>query len=178
MSDHFPCEVGLKDGTRVLVRRLTESDGPALWAFFQRQPLELRRLAWDDVSDRDLVESWARNVDYESTLPMVAVHGSKIIADATLRYRPRGPLRLSGRVRWFIDADYRGRGLGTILANLLIQVGRENGLRHLTCMLSKRLESRDIEILRERGFSSHEFPGYGTDPDGSPEDLTYLVCAL
>jgi GNAT superfamily N-acetyltransferase len=178
MSDHVPCEVGLKDGTRVLVRRLAQSDGAALYAFFQRQPVELRRLAWDDVDNRDLVEAWARDVNYESTLPLIAVDGTKIIADATLRYRERGPLRLVGRVRWFIDTEYRGRGLGTSLANRLITVARENGLRFLSCMLSTRLESRDIEILTERGFAATHFPGYGTDPDGAPEDMTYLVCKL
>ncbi|HLU50383.1 MAG TPA: GNAT family N-acetyltransferase [Planctomycetota bacterium] len=178
MSDPFPVEVGLKDGTRVLIRRLTEHDGPALWAFFERQPMELRRLAWDDVTNRDLVESWAAEVNYETTLPLVAVDGTRIVADATLHYRDRGPLRLVGRVRWFVDSEYRGRGLGKSLAQQLINVARENGLRYLSCMLATRHEARDIEILEERGFVATHFPGYGADPDGAPEDMTYLVCKL
>ena len=111
MATHFPSEIGLNNGTRVLLRRLTELDGNALYDFFQRLPLGLRRLAWDDLDDRDLVESWASKVDYESTLPIVALDGAKIIAEATLHYRKRGPLRLVGRVRWFIDPEYRDHGL-------------------------------------------------------------------
>ena len=110
MSDHFPCEVGLNDGTRVLLRPLAEHDGHALFNFFQRLPEGLRRLAWDDVDDRDTVESWAREVDYEATLPVIALDRARIIADATLHYRRRGPLRLcvfGRRVRRLPTSDVR-----------------------------------------------------------------------
>jgi GNAT superfamily N-acetyltransferase len=178
VPDHFPCELGLNDGSRILLRRLAEHDGAALYDFFQRLPLGLRRLAWDDLDDRALVEGWARTVDYESTLPLIALDGARIIADATLHYRDRGPLRLVGRVRWFIDPEYRGRGLAATLAGRLIAVARENGLRYLSCMLAPRFESADLRALESRGFVSTPFPGYGTDPDGEPEDLAYLVCKL
>lgn len=178
MPDHFPCELGLTDGSRVLLRRLTPGDGATLFEFFQRLPEGLRRLAWDDLESREVVESWARDLDYESTLPLVAVDGSKIIADATLHYRARGPLRLVGRVRWLIDPEYRGRGLAPVLAERLITVGRENGLRFLCCMLAPRYEGRDIEALESRGFEATPFADYGTDPDGEPEDLTHLRCRL
>ncbi|MEM7235063.1 MAG: GNAT family N-acetyltransferase [Planctomycetota bacterium] len=178
MPDHFPCEVGLNDGSRVLLRRLAETDGPALFDFFQRLPEGLRRLAWDDVDKPEVVENWARHVDYEATLPLIALDGTKIIADATLHYRKGGPLRLVGRVRWFIDPEYRGRGLAGRLAERLVTVGKENGLRHLSCMLATRFEARDVQALENHGFKATNFPGYGTDPDGSPEDLSYLICEL
>ena len=178
MADHFPCELGLTDGSRVLLRRLSEHDGAALFEFFQRLPAGLRRLAWDDIDNRDVVEGWARGVDYEATLPLVALDGAKIIADATLHYRERGPLRLAGRIRWFIDPDYRGRGLAAAFAGRLITVARENGLRYLSCMLATDFEEPDVKALESRGFTATHFPGYGTDPDGAPADLTYLVCKL
>ena len=178
MPDHFPCELGLNDGSRVLLRRLSEPDGPALFDFFQRLPAGLRRLSWDDVDNRQVVESWAQNIDIESTLPLVAIDGSKIIADATLHYRDRGPLRLVGRVRWFIDPEYRGRGLAASLAGRLITVARENGLRFLSCMLATDFEASDVKALESRGFVAVHFPKYGTDPDGEPADLTYLTREL
>jgi len=178
VPNRFPTEIGLNDGSRVLLRRLTPGDGSALFEFFQRLPAGLRRLAWDDLDNRELIESWARNIDYESSLPLVAVDGSRIIAETTLHYRDRGPLRLVGRVRWFIDPEYRGRGLAASLAAQLISVGRNNGLRFLSCTLATRFEDRDVSALESRGFVATHFPDYGTDPDGAPEDLTYLTCKL
>ena len=178
LLDHFPCELGLTDGSRVLLRRLSEHDGPALFEFFQRLPGGLRRLAWDDLDNRDVVESWARDVDFDSTLPLIAVDGATIIADATLHYRSRGPLRLVGRIRWFIDPEYRGRGLAASLAGRLIKVARENGLRYLSCMLATEFEAADIKALESRGFVATHFPEFGTDPDGGAADLTYLTCKL
>lgn len=178
MPDQFPCEIGLKDGTRVFLRRLTEHDGPALFDFFQRLPVGLRRLAWDNVESREVVEGWAREINYDILLPIVGLDGSKIIADATLHYRKRGPLRLVGRIRWFIDPEYRGQGMAANLAGRMISVGRDNGLRHLSCLLAPRYEAYDVEALESRGFVSTPFPDYGTDPDGLPEDLTYMVCKL
>jgi hypothetical protein len=178
MSTHFPSEIGLNNGTRVLLRRLEEHHGSALFDFFQRLPLGLRRLAWDDLDNRELVESWATKVDYESTLPIIALDAAKIIAEATLHYRKRGPLRLVGRIRWFIDPEYRDHGLAGMLAGRMIEIGRENGLHHLCCMLATRFEEKDINALEGRGFVATSFPEYGTDPDGAPEDLTYLTCKL
>ena len=178
MPNRFPCEIGLNDGSRILLRRLTSGDGQALYDFFQRWPAGLRRLAWEDLDNRELIESWAADIDNESSLPLVAVDGSKIIAETTLNYRDRGPLRLVGRVRWFIDPDYRGRGLASSLAAQLIDVGRNNGLRYLSCTLATRFEDRDIQALESRGFVATHFPDYGTDPDGAPEDLVYLTCRL
>src|ERR1043165_3403645 len=87
---------------------------------------------------------------------------------AAPRPRPdRGPLRLVGRIKWMIDPEYRGVGLGTMLVNQFIDIGRENGLRHMSCMLISDLEADAVKTLQELGFESYVVRGYGTDPDGN-----------
>ena len=108
----------------------------------------------------------------------MAANGNRIVADATLHQRERGPLRLVGRVKWLIDPDYRGQGLGTTLVNNFISVAREHGLRHLTCMPIAELEEDAIETLAELGFERIPIPGYGTDPDGAQYDMVKLVLKL
>ena len=178
MPDRFPQEAVLRDGRRLLIRLFTENDADALYEFFQRLPLEVRRFAWDRIDNRALVESWARELDYAKVLPLLALDGHKIVADATLHRREGGPLRLVGRIKWLIDPAYRGAGLGTILVNKFIAIARNNGLRHLTCMLVSDSEADAVHTLRGLGFDGYTVPGYGTDPDGNQHDMIKMVLKL
>lgn len=178
MHQRFPKEVVLRDGRRVLVRPFTARDTQALWSFFQGLPPDIRRFAWDNLDDPSLVESWGRQIDYAHVLPLLAVDGQQVVADATLHRRDRGPLRRVGRVKWLLDPAFRGQGLGTTLVNTFIDIAREQRLRHLTCMLIADLEADAVLTLRELGFEESPFPGYGTDPDGEPHDMVKLVLEL
>lgn len=178
MPHRFPQEAVLRDGRRVLIRPFTENDTDALWGFFQRLPEEVRRFAWERIDDRNLIETWGQNIDYGKVFPLLAVDGQKIIADATLHRREHGPLRRTGRIKWLLDPDYRGVGLGSTLVHQFIGTARENGLRHLTCMLITDFESDAIATLLDLGFEAHTYPGYGIDPDGSPHDMTKMLLQL
>jgi GNAT superfamily N-acetyltransferase len=178
MPNRYPQEAALRDGRRVLIRPFTGRDTDALYDFFRRLPEETRRFAWDRIDDRSLVESWGRNLDYGKAFPLLAVNGSRVVADATLHRREGGPLRLVGRIKWLLDPEYRGVGLGTLLVHQFINHARANGLRHLTCMLISDLEEDAVRTLEGLGFDSFVVPGYGTDPDGTQHDMTKLTLRL
>lgn len=178
MADRFPQEAVLRDGRRLLLRLFNENDVDALYQFFHNLPEDVRRFAWDRIDNRALVETWGRELDYAKVLPVLAFDGNKIVADATLHRREGSPLRLVGRVKWLIDPEYRGLGLGTVLVNNFISVARQNGLRHLTCMLISDLEADAVKTLRDLGFEGHTVPGYGTDPDGNQHDMIKMVLKL
>lgn len=178
MSNRYPQEAVTRDGRRLLIRPFTRRDVDALYALFQRLPVETRRFAWDRIDDRNVIEGWGQNLDYEKVFPLLALDGTKIVADATLHRREGGPLRLVGRIKWLIDPEYRGVGLGTLLVNHFIGTARTNGLRHLTCMLISDLEADAIETLKILGFQAYPVPGYGTDPDGNQHDMTKMVLKL
>lgn len=178
MPNQYPQEAALRDGSRVLLRPFSERDTAALYRFFQRLPIEIRRFAWDRIDDPSLVESWGRHIDYDKVLPLLAFDRSRIVADATLHRRDGGPLRLVGRIKWLIDPEFRGVGLGTLMVNHFIGIARRSGLRHLTCMLISDLEADAVEVLSGLGFTAYRVPGYGTDPDGHQHDMTKMVLKL
>lgn len=178
MADRFPQEALLRDGRRVLLRLFNENDTGALYDFFQRLPLEVRRFAWDRIDNRALVETWGRELDYAKVLPILAFDGNRIVADATLHRREGSPLRLVGRVKWLLDPAWRGVGLGNVLINKFIDIARSNGLRHLTCMLISDLEADAVKTLTDLGFQGYTVPGYGTDPDGNQHDMIKMVLKL
>ena len=178
MPHRYPQEASLRDGRRILIRPFKESDVDHLHEFFMRLPQETRRFAWADIEKKSTVQKWAANLDYARALPLLALDGSKVVADATLHRRDGGPLRRVGRIKWLIDPDYRGVGLGTTLVNQFIDIARENGMRHLSCMLVSDFEKDAVETLEGLGFKAHTFEGYGTDPEGAPHDMTKLVLGL
>ena len=174
----YPTETVLRDGRKVLVRPFRAEDAPALHRFFSGLPSQWKRFAWDPIESRGTVERWADSIDYSRTLPLLAFAGSDIVADASLHRREFGPLRLVGRIKWLIEPEYRGAGLGAMLVNLLIDEARAMGLRHLTCMLISDLEQDAIDVLDPLGFKEYRVPGYGVDPDGNVHDMSKLVFAL
>ena len=178
MPHRYPQQAALRDGRRVLVRPFEQKDVDALYDFFHRMPLEYRRFAWDNVDNRSLIESWGRSIDYGKVFPLIALDGSRVVADATMHVREGGPLRLVGRVKWMIDPEFRGAGLGTTLVNDLIRIARERGLRHVSCMLISDLEADAVRTLEGLGFTSYVEKAYGTDPDGNQHDMTKLVLRL
>jgi GNAT superfamily N-acetyltransferase len=178
MPDRFPQQAVLRDGRRILLRLFNSNDVDVLYDFFRRLPENVRRFAWDRIDNRSLVETWGRELDYAKVLPVLAFDAGKLVADATLHRRDGSPLRLVGRIKWLLDPEYRGQGLGTILVNNFIATARNNGLRHLTCMLISDLEADAVRTLTDLGFDGYTVPGYGTDPDGNQHDMIKMVLKL
>jgi GNAT superfamily N-acetyltransferase len=178
VPDNYPQEAVLRDGRRVLLRPFASNDVEPLHEFFTRLPSSYRRFAWDPIENKPLIESWGRNIDYSKTFPLLALTGKQIVADASLHRRDGGPLRLVGRIKWMIDPEWRGAGLGTLLVNHFITIGRRAGLRHLSCMLISDLEADAVKTLTTLGFTSIVQPNYGTDPDGNQHDMTKLILKL
>ena len=174
----YPTQTALRDGRKVMIRPFRAEDSDALHEFFSGLPREWRRFAWDPIESRATVERWAGAIDYAKTLPLLAFAGSRVVADASLHRREFGPLRLVGRIKWLIDPEFRGAGLGAMLVNLLIDEARAMGLRHLTCMLISDLEQDAIDVLTPLGFEEYRIPGYGADPDGDVHDMSKLVYSL
>jgi len=178
MSIRFPQEAHLRDERRLIIRPFAEADVAILWEFITNLPPAARRFAWEDFEHAETVVEWARDLDYDKAVPLLAMDGTKVVGEARLVYRSNGPLRLVGWIQWLLDPAYRGAGLGTLLVNDFITMARESGLRHLTCMLTPEYESDALETLRQLGFTAIELPKYGVDPDGNPTDMVKMILEL
>lgn len=127
----FPKTVTLKDGTPVTLRPMVKEDAGKLFEFFKRVPPEDRVFFKEDVTRRDIIDVWARALDYEKILPLLAEVDGRIVADATLHRRAFGWMSHVGRLRVATAEDFRHRGLGSKLVEALIQVAREADLEKL-----------------------------------------------
>ncbi|MFQ6030251.1 MAG: GNAT family N-acetyltransferase [Dehalococcoidia bacterium] len=149
----YPKNIMLRDGTEVIVRPLTGSDKTRLLQFFQRVPEEDRYYLKENVTSPEMVQSWTADIDLERVIPLVALEGDKIIADATL-HRSRAPARRHvGELRIVVDPAYREVGLGRRLIRELLDVAADLGLQKVTFELVGQREDPAIIAAESVGFT-------------------------
>jgi len=68
------------------------------------------------VTDPRVIETWAKNIDYERVIPILAVLEDRVIGDATLHRERFGWSKHVGEIRIVTDRSFRRQGLGLHLA--------------------------------------------------------------
>jgi L-amino acid N-acyltransferase YncA len=171
----FPKQVTLQTGTNVTIRPMVPEDAARLYEFFCRLPREDRLFLRDDVSLREVVDAWADELDYEKVLPIVAEVDDTIVADATLHRRKFGWTSHVGKVRLVVDTDYRGKGLGTLMLEALIETAKKAGLEIVVAEIM-RDQTGTLNILRRLGFEKEAvFYNYVKDQIGEEHDLVIMM---
>ncbi len=169
--------VTLADGTRVLLRPLVKEDKNSLIALFEPIGPDDYKLMRNDVRDKELVGSWAENLDYKHVLPLVAVVNERIVGDATLHFRS-GPGRHIADVRVFLSKEFRRRGLGTVMLRGLGDVAKKLGLQQLVAEIVAD-QVKVINAFKELGFEQRAvYPDYFMMPDGETHDVAVLILPL
>jgi len=168
-------EVSLKDGTKILLRPMAPTDKDALYEFFKAIPEEEARYLRDDVKSRLLIESWAKNLDYSRTLPILALKGDLIIADATINRRQFGWKWHLGTVRIFVHNEYRNLGLGEIMVGELIQIAYKLGIEKLVLEIPDT-NTAVINTFTKAGFHRAALiPNMVKDRQNMPVDLAVMM---
>ena len=168
-------ETKLKDGTKVLLRPMVAEDQDALYEFFKAVSKEEARYLRDDVKSRLLIESWAKNLDYSKTLPILAIKDDIIIADATINRRRSGWKWHLGTVRIFVHKDYRKLGLGELMVDELARIAYRLGIEKLI------LEIPDTSVATINAFTKAGFhraaliPNMAKDRQNMPVDLAVMM---
>ena len=168
-------EAILKDGTKILLRPMVIEDQDALYEFFKAVSEEEARYLRDDIKSRLLIESWAKNLDYSRTLPILAIKDDIIIADATINRRRSGWKWHVGTVRIFVHKDYRNLGLGEFMVDELARIAYRLGIEKLI------LEIPDTSVATINAFTKAGFhraaliPNMAKDRQNMPVDLAVMM---
>ena len=168
-------ETKLKDGTKVLLRPMVAEDQDALYEFFKAVSKEEARYLRDDVKSRLLIESWAKNLDYNKTLPILAIKDEIIIADATINRRRSGWKWHLGTVRIFVHKDYRNRGLGELMVDELARIAYRLGIEKLILEIPDT-NTAVINAFTKAGFHrAAVIPNMAKDRENMPVDLAVMM---
>lgn len=152
MLEEYPKKITLPDGLSLTLRPMSRDDQYALYSFFISLAAEDRRFLRNDVSDRKLIEKWARNLNYDRVLPILAEYDSRIVANATLHYQTFGWGRHVAEVRVTVAPEFQGRRLGAALIEELTHLASRSKVKKL---LARIVTNRQgvIKAFGRAGFS-------------------------
>jgi len=175
----FPRETALRDGSRVLLRPLEDGDEQALLDFFLRIPEEERFFLKEDVTAPDVIHRWVTERDFRRALALVALDGSRIVADAVL-IRRRGNSRSHiGEIRVVVAPEYRDHGLGTALIRELCDIADDAGLEKVMFELVAEREQEAIRAAEWLGFLRvATIEGGAVNPLGHHHDVVLMAMPL
>ncbi|MBI4198082.1 MAG: GNAT family N-acetyltransferase [Chloroflexi bacterium] len=175
----YPKEVTLRDGARVVLKPMSPQDGEALQRFFLRIPADERYYMKDDVASPQVIQRWARELDYDRALPILAWVDDTVVADGTLHRTRAGARRHVGELRILVAPEYRSLGLGSTMIQELANIANENGLERLTLQAIADKEIAAIKAAEAIGFGQVAvLTGHGKDLDGHPRDIIILEMPL
>jgi L-amino acid N-acyltransferase YncA len=152
MLDEYPKKITLPDGCSLTLRPMERNDQYALYSFFVSLAGEDRRFLRNDVTDRKLIEKWARNLDYDRVLPILAEHEGRIVANATLHYQTFGWGRHVAEVRVTITPEFQGRRLGAALLDEITHLAAQGRVKKLLARIVTNREGV-IQAFERAGFS-------------------------
>lgn len=175
----YPKDVALRDGTRVKVRPVQDSDEQPLLDFFLGIPEEERFFFKDDVTSPEVIRSWVSGRDYGRALALLALDGSKVVADAVL-IRRRGNFRSHiGEIRVVVAPQYRDWGLGTALIRELCDIADDAGLEKVLFEVVADREQEAIRASEWLGFLRvATIEGGAMDPLGHHHDVVLMTMPL
>lgn len=172
--DKYPMTTKLRDGTPVAVRPLNRRDDTRLQKFFQSVPEEERLFIKQPITDKTLFRQWCRQADFERNLPLLMLHGKKVIGEATLHQRGGGWKRHIGLITVLTNPEYRGRDVSKVLVAELIEIARHCGLRKLEAEVNGERKIA-LAVLAQLGFHKLlDLPDYVLDMKAVTHDYVLL----
>jgi L-amino acid N-acyltransferase YncA len=152
MLEEYPKKVTLPEGLSLTLRPMTRDDQYALYSFFIDLAEEDRRFLRNVVTDRKLIEKWARNLNYDQVLPILAESNGRIVASATLHYQTFGWGRHVAEVRVTVAPEFQGRRLGAALIEELTALASQSNVKRLLARIVTKRPGV-ITAFKKAGFS-------------------------
>jgi RimJ/RimL family protein N-acetyltransferase len=171
----FPKQVILRDRSAVTLRPMVREDKEGLLTFFRRLPPEDRQFLKDDVTRAEIIEGWARELNYDRVLPILAEFEGRIVGDATLHRQVYGWMRHVGEIRVVTDPFLRRRGLATAMAREIFYLALQAGLDKMVAeMVADQVAA--IKVFGKLGFQQEaRLANHIVDLQGRKHDLVIMT---
>lgn len=174
LRDRYPKKVRLDDGTELTIRAQQNDDKDRLLRFFRALSERDRIFLADDVTDEKVIESWIREADFSLVLPVLALVGDEVVADATLHRQKGGWMAHIARLRIVVHPAHRGKGIASLLIKELAEIAIDIGLAAVDAEFMPEQQAA-IHTFEKLGFVKvAELPAHVLDRHGASHDLIIL----
>ncbi len=144
--------VTLRDGRRVHIRPLQETDSGSLHGMYQSMSDDALRWSMAPYTE-ETIDRWIGNLP--NLISLVAVHGDEIIGYASVQKFTHPRLAGTGDLNIYIHQDYQGAGLGTALMVMLLNAANEQSLHRI-----------NLEVVADNETAVHLFRKFGFNVEG------------
>lgn len=147
----YPRTLKLKKRRSVQLRPMQFEDAGALHEFFCRIPEEDLLFLRRDVTNRDVIESWAQDLVEGQTFTLLAEHNGQIVGEASI-HRSRAPWSPHvGEIRVVVDAEHRQLGLGSALVQAIFLEALERKIEKIVAEMTPDQKGA-ITVFLKLGF--------------------------
>lgn len=176
----FPKEIELPNsGLRITIRPLISEDAFRLSEFFLKIPEEDRFFLKEDVTSAEIIGNWAQHIDYDRVVPLVALIGEEIVADATLHRHRAGARRHIGEIRVVVDPKYRNMGVGSLMVKEVVDIAYDNAMDSVIFELVEGKEDGARNMTEGLGFKTiATLKGFVKDMELNRHDLVVMELQL
>jgi ribosomal protein S18 acetylase RimI-like enzyme len=170
----FPKKISLKDGSQVNLRPLRKTDEKGFLEFFQAVPQTERMFIKHRVTEAPVIHEWCQNIDLGRNLPLLAIVGNEIVADATLHQQLGGWKRHIGRVSVLVHPKHRGRGIAKAMVHEIVEIARNTGLEKVEAEFIGEQEAA-VHLFAMLGFSQYlRLENYVKDMQAVTHDYIFM----
>ncbi len=171
----YPRALKLRGRRSVQVRPMVYEDADALHQFFLGIPADDLLFLRRDVTDRDVIESWAVDVAAGHTFTLMAEADGRVVGEASI-HRSRVPWTAHvGEIRVVIDAEHRTLGLGSALVQAIFLEALDRGIEKIVAEMTPDQRGA-ISVFQKLGFHAEGlFRCHVKDRRGETHDLIVMA---
>lgn len=129
-----------------------------------------------DLTNAECIEDWAENIVGGRTRSVLVWNeAGDMVGFASLHHNRLLWTRHIGEMRIFLLGQYRMRGLGRLLAEMVLGLARSVGLQ-IVFVNIPRLQPDIQEVLRHMGFQAEALlADWLIDPEGNTHDMVVMA---
>jgi len=169
----FPWTTSIKDRS-IAIRLMNPEDGAALLAFAQSLPADDLLFLSVDITRPEVINQWARNIQAGRVKTVLAEADGKLIGHGTLYLSELTWTRHLGEIQLLISPEYRGGGLGSLLANEVFALAQESGLQKLIARMAADQKGA-LQVFERLGLKAEALlTDFVIDRQGRTHDLIVM----
>lgn len=163
------------NGTQVTLRLMERADLERSVTFSRDLPEEDLMFLTVDITDPGEMEQYVRAVEAGKAVTVLAEADGRFVGYGSLSCSLPHWTRHLGEIRLLVGREFRGKGLGRVLAHEIFEIAKAKGLRKLIARMA--VEQKGAQQVFERlGFHAEALlTDFVMDRNGRTHDLVVMT---
>ncbi|QQS44740.1 MAG: GNAT family N-acetyltransferase [Acidobacteriota bacterium] len=163
------------NGREITLRLMSRADLEGSVQFARELPAEDLMFLTVDITDPVEMEQYVAAVEKGQAATVLAESGGRFVGYGSLAVSQPHWTRHLGEIRLLVGPDWRGFGLGRLLANEVMRIARDKGLRKVIARMAADQKSA-IQVFEHLGFHAEALlADFVIDRDGRTHDVIVMT---